>query len=123
MGIAFSANLDAWETSPASARVYFLSHVPRSWPRLTRLGYPLIGVMASIHYPCPQASQHPTVMRTPRLPQHVARNVEHDAAQYGWFLALTLIPLAQLVSIEFTMPIWSAVLAVLFLGERMNGRK
>lgn len=44
-------------------------------------------------------------------------------AQYGWFVALTLIPLAQLVSIEFTMPIWSAALAVLFLGERMSGRK
>jgi drug/metabolite transporter (DMT)-like permease len=62
-------------------------------------------------------------MRTPRLPQHAARNVVHYAAQYGWFVALTLIPLAQLVSIEFTMPIWSAVLAVFFLGERMNGRK
>jgi drug/metabolite transporter (DMT)-like permease len=49
--------------------------------------------------------------------------VVHYAAQYGWFVALTLIPLAQLVSIEFTMPIWSAVLAVFFLGERMNGRK
>ncbi len=62
-------------------------------------------------------------MRTERLPQHVLRNGVHYAAQYGWFVALTLIPLAQLVSIEFTMPIWSAVLAVFFLGERMNGRK
>ena len=62
-------------------------------------------------------------MRTERLPQHVARNVVHYAAQYGWFVALLLIPLAQVVSIEFTMPIWSAVLAVFFLGERMSGRK
>jgi threonine/homoserine efflux transporter RhtA len=29
-------------------------------------------------------------------------------------VALTLIPLAQVVSIEFTMPIWSAALAVCF---------
>jgi threonine/homoserine efflux transporter RhtA len=28
--------------------------------------------------------------------------------------ALTLIPLAQVVAIEFTMPIWSAALAVAF---------
>lgn len=62
-------------------------------------------------------------MRTERLGQHALRNGVHYAAQYGWFVALTLIPLAQLVSIEFTMPIWSAVLAVFFLGERMNGRK
>lgn len=64
-----------------------------------------------------------TAMRTGRLPQHAWRNAVHYAAQYGWFVALTLIPLAQVVSIEFTMPIWSAALAVAFLGERMSGRK
>lgn len=74
-------------------------------------------------WPLVHAAGGLSAMRTPRLPQHAARNVVHYAAQYGWFVALTLIPLAQLVSIEFTMPIWSAVLAVLFLGERMNGRK
>jgi drug/metabolite transporter (DMT)-like permease len=57
------------------------------------------------------------------LRQHAMRNAVHYAAQYGWFVALTLIPLAQVVSIEFTMPIWSAALAVVFLGERMSGRK
>ena len=62
-------------------------------------------------------------VRTQRLPQHIGRNAVHYAAQYGWFVALTLIPLAQVVAIEFTMPIWSAALAVLFLGERMNGWK
>lgn len=62
-------------------------------------------------------------VRTERLPQHALRNAIHYAAQYGWFVALTLIPLAQVVSIEFTMPIWSAALAVIFLGERMSGRK
>ena len=62
-------------------------------------------------------------VRTERLPQHGLRNAVHYAAQYGWFVALTLIPLAQVVSIEFTMPIWSAVLAVFFLGESMSGRK
>ena len=51
---------------------------------------------------------------------HVARNAVHYVGQYGWFAALTLIPLAQVVSIEFTMPIWTALLAVAFLGERMN---
>ena len=74
-------------------------------------------------WPLVHAAGGLSAMRTQRLPQHAARNVVHYAAQYGWFVALTLIPLAQLVSIEFTMPIWSAVLAVIFLGERMNGRK
>ncbi|MDH4393095.1 MAG: DMT family transporter [Aquabacterium sp.] len=62
-------------------------------------------------------------VRTQRLPQHMLRNAVHYAAQYGWFVALSLIPLTQLVSIEFTMPIWSAALAVALLGERMGVRK
>lgn len=59
-------------------------------------------------------------MRTQRLSPHVARNIVHYAAQYGWFAALSLIPLAQLVAIEFTMPLWSALLAAAVLGERLN---
>ena len=59
-------------------------------------------------------------MRSQRLPQHVGRNIVHYAAQYGGFVALSLIPLAQRVAIEFTMPIWSALLAAVLLGERLD---
>ena len=59
-------------------------------------------------------------MRTTRPLQHTVRNLIHYAAQLGWFFALTLIPLGQVVAIEFTMPIWTALLAAAFLGERMN---
>ncbi|MCC8432498.1 DMT family transporter [Reyranella aquatilis] len=57
---------------------------------------------------------------TTRPWQQVGRNVAHYGAQFAWFKALTLIPLAQVISIEFTMPIWTAILAVAFLGERMG---
>ena len=59
-------------------------------------------------------------MRTARPLQHVTRNLVHYGAQLGWFYALTLIPMSQVVSIEFTMPVWTAILAALFLGERMT---
>ena len=59
-------------------------------------------------------------LKTSRLPQHVARNLIHYGAQLGWFFALTLIPIGQVVAIEFTMPIWTAILAASFLGERMT---
>jgi drug/metabolite transporter (DMT)-like permease len=62
-------------------------------------------------------------MRTRRLPQHIARNLIHYGSQLGWFFALTLIPIGQVVAIEFTMPIWTAILAASFLGERMNSWK
>ncbi|WP_398478271.1 DMT family transporter [Tardiphaga sp.] len=59
-------------------------------------------------------------MGTARPIAHLSRNLVHYASQIGWFYALTLIPLSQLVSIEFTMPIWIAIMAALFLGERMT---
>jgi drug/metabolite transporter (DMT)-like permease len=59
-------------------------------------------------------------LRTKRLPLHAARNLIHYGAQLGWFFALTLIPIGQVVALEFTMPIWTAILAASFLGERMT---
>jgi drug/metabolite transporter (DMT)-like permease len=62
-------------------------------------------------------------LKTKRLPQHVARNLIHYGSQLGWFFALTLIPIGQVVAIEFTMPIWTAILAASFLGERITSWK
>src|SRR5450432_4416082 len=59
-------------------------------------------------------------MKTSRPLQHIGRNLIHYGAQLGWFFALTLIPLGQVVAIEFTMPIWTAIIAATFLGERMT---
>jgi drug/metabolite transporter (DMT)-like permease len=59
-------------------------------------------------------------MRTKRPLAHIARNVVHFVGQAAWLYALTLIPLAVLISIEFTTPIWTAILAVGFLGERLS---
>src|SRR5690349_16434479 len=49
-------------------------------------------------------------MRTKRPWLHICRNIVHYGGQYSWLLALTMIPLAQLMSIEFTSPIWGALL-------------
>lgn len=62
-------------------------------------------------------------MRTARWRVHGWRNAVHYAAQYGWMAALTMIPLAHVVALEFTMPIWTALLATVFLGERLDPRK
>lgn len=59
-------------------------------------------------------------MKTKHPWQHIWRNTVHYGAQFAWLVAITLIPLVQVISIEFTMPIWTAVLAVMFLGEKMN---
>jgi drug/metabolite transporter (DMT)-like permease len=64
-----------------------------------------------------------SLVKTARVHVHIARNLLHYASQLGWFFALTLIPMGQVVAIEFTMPIWTAILAAFFLGERMTGWK
>lgn len=51
---------------------------------------------------------------------HAARNLSHFAGQNMWFAAITMIPLAQVVALEFTSPIWIAVLAPVFLAERLT---
>jgi len=62
-------------------------------------------------------------MRTERPLAHICRNVIHYTGQAAWLYALTLIPLAVLISIEFTTPIWTAILAVSFLGEKLSKAK
>jgi len=71
-------------------------------------------------YPLIRMSGGFAAMKTARPLQHISRNLIHYSAQLGWFFALTLIPIGQVVSIEFTMPIWTAILAATFLGERMT---
>jgi|SRR6478609_8093895 drug/metabolite transporter (DMT)-like permease len=78
------------------------------------------GIGLCLLYPLIHRSGGFAVVKTSRLPQHVARNSIHFCAQLGWFYALTLIPIGQVVAIEFTMPIWTAILAAMFLGERMT---
>lgn len=55
-----------------------------------------------------------------RLGLQFARNGVHFVAMSAWALSLTLLPLATVFALEFTMPAWTTVLAVLFLGERLN---
>ncbi|WJR74819.1 DMT family transporter [Bradyrhizobium sp. NP1] len=74
-------------------------------------------------YPLVHVSGGVSVVKTQRLPEQIGRNVIHYAAQLGWFFALTLIPIGQVVAIEFTMPLWTAILAATFLGERMTAGK
>jgi len=81
----------------------------------------LIGLV--LLWPLVHAAGGLRAMRTSVIGQHVGRNVVHYFAQYAWLLALTMIPLAQLISIEFTMPVWTAIFAGLFLGERIGGLK
>jgi len=59
-------------------------------------------------------------IRRQYLPGHLLRNVIHFTGQVLWIFGIALLPLATVSAIEFTSPLWAGLLAVLFLGERMN---
>src|SRR5689334_22827604 len=59
-------------------------------------------------------------VRTHAVGTHLMRNIAHYGGQYGWFYGIALLPLTEVFAIEFTMPIWTALLASVMLGERMN---
>ena len=58
-----------------------------------------------------------------RMGLHLFRNTIHYASQFSWALSLTMLPLATVFALEFTMPAWTAMLAVWFLHERMTASR
>lgn len=57
---------------------------------------------------------------TKRLDLHLFRNLVHFAGQNLWLKALLMIPLAQLFALEFSSPIIVALIAPVFLSERLT---
>jgi len=78
----------------------------------------LIGL--AMLYPLVRRSGGLWAMKTNRIWQHIGRNAAHYAGQFAWLQALSMIPLAQVIAIEFTTPAWTALMAVAFLGERLS---
>ena len=62
-------------------------------------------------------------IQTNRLGLHTLRNIFHFAGQYGWFLGIGLLPLAEVFALEFTVPIWTLIVASLALDEKITARK
>jgi drug/metabolite transporter (DMT)-like permease len=58
--------------------------------------------------------------RSSLMPLHMTRSLVHYSAQWAWLYAVTLIPLTELFAIEFTAPLWVAVLAPIFLREKLT---
>ena len=51
------------------------------------------------------------------------RNTAHFTGQNLWFLAVAFIPFSQLFALEFSTPLWVALLAPMFLGEALTRRR
>ena len=62
-------------------------------------------------------------IRLRRMGLHTARNLSHFLGQNCWFYAITVAPLAQVIALEFTSPLWIVLLAPLVLGERLTATR
>lgn len=60
------------------------------------------------------------LLKTQHLIRHGLRNIAHYAGQYGWFYGLAYISLAEVIAIEFTTPVWTALFAFFLLGEKLT---
>ena len=59
-------------------------------------------------------------IRSGRFKEHLSRNVIHFLGQVLWVYSIGVLTLATVFAIEFTMPMWTALLAWLFLRERFT---
>jgi drug/metabolite transporter (DMT)-like permease len=64
-----------------------------------------------------------TGLKFRRIALQGARAFIHVGSQICWALAITLLPFATVFALEFTIPAWVALLAVVFLGERMTANR
>jgi drug/metabolite transporter (DMT)-like permease len=55
-----------------------------------------------------------------RMKLNFLRNTVHYASQFAWALSITMLPLAMVFALEFTMPGWTALLAVWLLHEKLT---
>jgi drug/metabolite transporter (DMT)-like permease len=62
-------------------------------------------------------------LRTPRLGLHALRGLISGCAQLSIFMALVMIPLAQISALSFTAPLFTTVTAVIVLGEVIRVRR
>ena len=62
-------------------------------------------------------------LRTRRLGLHALRGLLNAGAMISLFIALGLIPLAKFAALVFTAPLFVTVLALVFMGERIRGRR
>jgi drug/metabolite transporter (DMT)-like permease len=60
------------------------------------------------------------VVTTSRRGLQVARNLVHFAGQFLWVYGIAALPLAVVTSLEFTSPLWAAILAAALLGEQVG---
>ena len=62
-------------------------------------------------------------IKTFQVKTNLIRNIFHFIGQSAWTWGLTVLPLAVVFSIEFTMPIWAAIISLIIFREKITVNK
>jgi drug/metabolite transporter (DMT)-like permease len=62
-------------------------------------------------------------LNSKQLKNNFIRNIFHFIGQSAWTWGLTVLPLATVFSLEFTMPIWAAIISILIFKEKISLNK
>ena len=62
-------------------------------------------------------------LTTFQLKNNFLRNIFHFIGQSAWTWGLTVLPLAVVFSLEFTMPIWATIIAIIIFKEKITLNK
>ena len=81
-----------------------------------RFGFSLIFIL-------PWMPRSGAALRTTRIGLHLLRAVLTVVGTLIWFTAITLMPLAQAVALNFTVPLFVTTGAKFFLGETVRARR
>lgn len=57
------------------------------------------------------------LVKSPKIGIHLGRNLINFVGQYSWFVGISLLPLANVFALEFTVPLWTLLIACWFLNE------
>ncbi|MEC7488860.1 MAG: DMT family transporter [Pseudomonadota bacterium] len=67
--------------------------------------------------------QGKSVYQTEKLSLHALRNALLYGGNVAWFYGVTLIALADVAALQFTSPLFTAIVATAFLGEKISGHR
>ena len=113
-----SGTLTAFIVAALSVRA--LSHTLNAFEMMTirSAGGLIILIVMGLACPALLRSISPRHMRL-----QLARNFVHFGSQICWTVGIAVLPFATVFALEFTIPAWVTLLAILFLGERMTATR
>lgn len=80
----------------------------------------LLGLLVVVVLLARASALNAVVLQPGLVGWHLLRNSAHFCGQCAWLIAIAALPLAEVFALEFTTPLWAALLAALFMGEPLH---